>query len=279
MIVFAQPIEQYPPHLAFSTPPTLTAGADAAYPPSRLLSYDPTQVARVNANTTQINWNFGRNRKFNVISLIGCNLGIRATWTISASTNGTTYVPIQLLSPFWAQLPEVVTSLPSNTDEDFDPRIGSHELCKSFFLSLTDLNYRYLRIDITDPDTPVMRLGRLFVGRTFRPKNSYQYGSALTFDDTGVFDRTDQGAPVADSGRRIPGASVKMSFLSTQEVYDYAYEFNYWRGSSKEILACLDIFTRERLHKNLLYCRISEGRQVTADDFEAWSQTWILESL
>ena len=68
-----------------------------------------------------------------------------------------------------------------------------------------------------------------------------------------------------------------MSFLSTNEVYDYVYDFNYWRKSTAEILACLDVNTTRRLQKNILYCRISEGRQVTADQFEAWSQTWILE--
>jgi hypothetical protein len=280
MIIFSQPIEQFPPSLAFATTPTLSAGTDVAYPPSRLLTYSLSEVTRCNASSTNINWDFGRARKFNVVSLFGCNVGMRGTWTVYGSQNGSDFTVLMPTSAFWAQLPAVQASLPAaGSDEDLDPRTDAREKSVAYFYSEADFSYRYLRIQVTDPDATAMTFGRLFVGRTFRPKISYQYGSSLVFGDTGTFDRTDNGASVMNPGRSIPGAQVKMNFLSTQEVYDYVYDFAYWRGSCREILCCLDVNTRSRLNKNLLYCRISEGRQVTADDFEAWSQTWILESI
>lgn len=281
MIIFAQPIEQFPKDVAITTLPTFSAGTDTAFPAKNLLSYDITQVARVSVGSTQIRWDFGRQRKFNVISLLGCSVGVRGTLLIEASNDGSTYTTLRPTGPFWAHLTSVVSSLPGtiSTDEDTDPRKGSFERNSSFFLNEGGFNYRHVRLTITDPDATSMTFGRLFIGRTFRPKTSYQYGSYLNFDDTGVSDRTDRGARVLDPGRTITGASVKMDFLSTQEVYDYVYDFNYWRGSAREILCCLDIFTVERLSKNLLYATITEGRRITADQFEAWSQTWILESI
>lgn len=283
MLLFAQPIEQFPQRLAISTLPVFSSGADANFPAKNLLTYDRTQVARTSSSSVQINWDFGRNRKFDVVSIIDSNVSIRATWTISASLDGTTYTVLKASDAFWAHISGTVASIPAGaaTDEDLDPRKTAPTRMSSFFFSQTVIhNYRYLRIAIADPEaTSGMTFGRLFVGRSFRPKNTYQYGSRLNFDDTGTRDRTDQGALILDAGRPITGASIKMDFLSTNEVYDFVYDFNYWRGSSKEMLCCLDFNTVARLSKNLFYCTITEGRTVTADQFEAWSQTWIIESI
>jgi hypothetical protein len=281
MIVFAQPIEQFPAHLAFSSVPVFSAGVDAAFPASNLLTYDPTQVARATVNGLTIDWDFGRPRKFNVVSLLSTNVSVRGTLRIEASLNGSSYTVLRPTGPFWAHLANIVASIPPGaaTDEDLDPS-AAFERNSSFWNTTVTQNYRYLRLVITDPGASApLTFGRLFVGRSFKPKTSYQYGSALTFDDTAVKDRTDRGAQVLDPGRQITGASVKMDFLSTNEVYDYIYDFNYWRGSARELLCCLDVNTTHRLSKNLLYATISEGRRVTADQFESWSQTWILESI
>ena len=283
MIVFAQPIEQFPQRLAIVTVPVFSAGADANFPSKNLLSYDRTQVARTTANSVQINWDFGRNRKFDVVSLIDSNIGVRGIWTISGSTDGTNYVVLKASDAFWAHIVGTVATIPAGaaTDEDLDPRRTAPVRNSSFFYSQSTVyNYRYLRIQVSDADAGTgMTFGRLFVGRVFRPKTSYQYGSRLIFDDSSNRERTDQGALILDPGRTIVGASVKMDFLSTNEVYDFIYDFNYWRGSARELLCCLDVNTPARLSKNLLYATITEGRTVTADQFEAWSQTWTLESI
>jgi hypothetical protein len=60
---------------------------------------------------------------------------------------------------------------------------------------------------------------------------------------------------------------------------DFIYEFNYWRGSAREMLACLDVEDTKRLQKNTLYCTISDGRTISFDSYNAHSVSWVLESI
>jgi hypothetical protein len=275
-IVFTNPIEQFPVHLAFTTLPVVT-NVDAAYPAKNLLTYDPTNVTRTTTGSSVITWDFGMLRNFNVVSLVRCNVSARATLKIEASTDNSNWALLRAVAPFWANL--TATPAAGPYAEDLDPRRGSLERNSSWYYSATTLNYRYLRLTVADPEVSTMSFGRLFVGRAFVPATGYQYGSRISFDDSGNTDRTDQGALVMQAGRSIVSANVKMDFVSSAEMYDYVYEFNYWRQSARELLVCLDTDTVPRMQKNLLYARLAEGRQVSADNFNAWSQAWTLESI
>jgi hypothetical protein len=275
MIVFSAPIEQHPPHLAFRTAPTAT-NVDGSFPAKNLLDYSPTKVMRTVTGSTSIVWDFGRTRRYNVVSLVSTNCSYRAMLTIYTSNDGSAWTQVDT-GPLWAHL--ATQPALAGSDEDLDPRKGSLERNSSWFYVPEGLNSRYVRLDVTDELTTNMTFGRLFVGRTWKPKSSYQYGSSFYFDDTGRKDRTEQGALVLDGGKAIVGAKAKMDFISSDEMYDVVYDFNYWRQGSREILTCLDVNTVRRLQKNLLYCTITDGRSVSADSFNAWSQTWVLESI
>lgn len=288
MIIFAQPIEQFPHHLRFDSVPTeIPSGSfysvEPEFPLKNLLSYDITDVMKTNFPYVEFKWDFGRRRKFDVVSLLSSNISPRSEWRIYASNDGSNWTTLHD-GPFYAHQSAIYPDdVDSYNDEDIDMRKGSFERNSSFKYFPTVQNYRYLRFAVSNSGAGEldfnMTFGRLFVGRSFRPKTSYQYGSSLRFDDTSVKDRTDQGALVLSPRKTIVGASVKMDFLSSDEMYEYIYDFNYWRGSAREMLCCLDVNTTHRLSKNLLYATISEGRTVTADSFNAWSQTWILESI
>jgi hypothetical protein len=283
MLVFAQPIEQYPKHLAFTTVPTVVTNpvnqVSASSPALNLLTRDPTQVMLATAPSVTITWDFGRARKFNVLSLVSTNLASDSIWTLDISNDGTTWTSVFNSRPSWPQLTATVAVATVYADEDLDPRRMAAEKATTWYYSAAAQSARYVRISVNNSTVGNISIGRLFVGREFRPKTSYQYGSSLKFDDTGSKDRTDRGSAVFDDGRTIIGANVKMDFMSTDEVYDYVYEFNVWRGSTRELMCCLDVNTQKRLHKNVLYCTIVDGRTVTADQFEAWSQAWTLESI
>jgi len=279
-MIFAQPIEQYPQHLRPGTLPTVT-GADSFFPASNLLTYDPTQVTKVNAQTTTITWDLGMARRMDIIALLFTNTSPRAVWRIAMSNDGTNWsaFPGQTSgdTAFWAQLTTAAGAGPFA--EDADPRKGALLRNHGVWLLQDGTSCRYIRIIVTDVGSSSLTFGRLFVGRAFRPAMNWQYGSSFSFDDTGRRERTDRGALVLDPGRVIVSASVKLDFLSTNELYDFVYEFNAWRGACREILAVLDTDVVSRLHKNMLYATITDGRRVVAEEFNAWSQTWILESI
>lgn len=274
-IVFAQPIEQYPQHLAFSTTPTMTNG-DALFPASRLANYDPTSVTRTTTGSTVITWDFGLNREFDVVALIYTNTSYGCTLVIDASLNGSTWTTLRASGPLWAHR----TSVPGSwSGEINDPRWNALPRNSSWFQAATVQTYRYVRLTISDPNVSILTFGRLFVGKSFSPSIGYQYGSAFNFEDTGMRQRTAKGPNLLDYGCTYVSAGIKLDFLTTTEMYDYAYEFNYWRGSSSEMLVCLDTTDVPRLQKNIIYGTISDGRSITSDTYNIYSQTWIVESI
>lgn len=277
-VLFVQPIEEYPAHLALSTVPTMT-NVDANYPASKLLTYDPTAVARTGtgSNSCVITWDFGQNREFDVVSLLYTNTSYAATLVIEASLNGSTWVTLQSSKPLWAHR----TTVPGSwTGEINDPRRGSLARNHSWYYSTTVHTYRYLRLTVTDPSATFLSFGRLFVGRSFSPSTGMQYGTSFSFTDAGRRERSDTGVMIMDgASNTIVSASVKTEFLTTTEMYDYVWEFDYWRGGCREILACLDTSDTERLQKNIIYGVLSEGRTIASDSWNAYSKTWNLESL
>jgi hypothetical protein len=278
MIIFAAPIEQHP---FIKSPVVVTMSNNVpAFPASNLMTYDPTQVAKAAADgTCVINVDCTVNRTFSIVSLMYANVGPRAGIKVQGSLDNVNWVTLQDKA-FWANRTVLAGAGPFA--EDADPRKGSLERNHSFLYTGTEWTYRYLRITVSDVDNPTLSFGRLFIGRAFRPKMSYQYGSGFKFEDSGTSERTDQGALVLNPGKSIVLASVKLDFISTDEMYDYIWEFNYWRGSCREFFCCLDVTNTPksiaRLQKNLLYCTIKDGRNIDSSTFEAWSQTWILES-
>jgi len=279
MIVFASPVEQHP-YIQSNMTLGMT-NISSNFPSTNLFTYDPTNVAKTTANNTVITLDLGMARWVSIISLMYSNVGPRATIKVEGSLDNTNFITVEN-GPFWANLATVAAAGPYA--EDADPRKGSLPRNHSFWYAGAGVenSFRYIRISVADPDVASLSFGRLFIGRAFRPKVSYQYGSGFKFEDSGRRERTDQGALILDPGKSIVLASVKLDFLSTNEMYDYIWEFNYWRGSCREFFCCLDTTNTPasvaRLQKNLLYCTITDGRNIDSASFEAWSQTWILES-
>jgi len=276
-IFFAQPIEQFPKDLAFVTTPSAT-NADANFPAANLIGFDPTKAFKTTANSTVITWDFGLNREFDVVELHHCSFSYKALWIVEGSLNGTVWTTLRSSFPASAHL----TSVPGSwSGEINDPRRSILNRNKALYNSATVQTFRYVRVTVTGDATldPTFTIGRLFVGKKFVPTTGWQYGSSITFTDPSQRERTERGALVTEPKDVIISASVKLDFLSKAEMYDYIYEFNFWRGGARELLACLDVEDTVRLQKNILYCTIAEGRTITYDAFNTHSQTWILESI
>jgi len=278
-IFFAAPIEQYPKDLAFVTNPSAT-NVDANFPAANLRSMDPTQVFKSGGVTTGsvITWDFGSAREYDVVSMLHSSLSYKATWLIEGSLDNISWTVLRSSYPFSAHL----TAVPGSwSGEINDPRRSILNRNKSQWVATTVQTHRYLRITIVGDATldQNFSLGRLFVGKKFVPATGWQYGSSFNFIDPSSRERTGRGTLITESVDVIVSASVKMEFLTKVEMYDSMYEFNYWRGSSREFLACLDVEDTVRLQKNILYCTIAEGRTISFDAFNTHSQTWILESI
>lgn len=293
-ILFAQPVEQFPTRFAApSTAKFLSGTIMAAYPATNLLTMDPTQVAMVNSGLAEILIDLGKNRYFDVISLFHSNVGLECSLNITTYVDGGEVLggtPIDAGTSVDTRRfiaganPTTTYGYPAggfypDSEDASSIYYRLKERNHSFYKHPTMMYARYIKLLIgTNAQTPVS-FGRAFIGKSFTPSKGWQYGSSYDFTDTGTFDRTDRGAPVADRGRVLPGATVKMEFLSEAEMMNYIYDFNYWRGSTREMLVCLDTADLVNLQRNLLYCRIANERKVVQDTFKNFNMTWTLESL
>jgi hypothetical protein len=270
-IFFAAPIDEHPDYNKVTTTPTCST-QDANFPASNLLTMDPTQVFTSTIQNPVILWDLGASYSFDVVSLIYTNLSDTATLLIETSTDNISYTTryngLALAHAISGQ----------TTQNKKNMLRVNHTL-----LNLSSpVTARYLRIT---PNTQIAgvfpTIGRLFVGSKFTPANGWQYGSQFTFQDNSPRQRTDRGALVVDAQPVITGANVKLDFSSRQEMYDNIYEFNYWRGGAREILACLetDPTAQQWLQKNLLYCTLTEGRTISFDAYNTHSSAWVLESI
>jgi hypothetical protein len=269
-IFFAAPIDEYPDYDRVTSIPT-NVEEKLLYPAANLLTFDPTQV-HINAdNFMTINWDFGAAKSFDVVSLVHTNFLDTTTWTVSGSLDNVTFTTLRSSAP---ALAHVVAGQTAQNKRFMLKK--NHTL-----LNLAaPVSYRYLRIAVSEAlSTFRPSVGRLFVGLKYVPSTGWQYGSTFDFTDLSRRDRTDRGALVVDPQMPNVGASVKMDFLTKTEMYDFIWEFNYWRGAAREILACLDVDDIPRMQKNLLYCTISEGRKISFDSYNTHSVVWNLESI
>lgn len=266
-IFFSAPIDQHPDYAKVTTVPACTT-TDPAFPVGNLLTFDPTQVFRSTNASPLIVWNFGSAQTFDVVLLIGTNLIDTSTIIVEGSNNGST----------WTSLYNglaLAHAVAGQTIQNKRNMLRSNDT----LLNLgAPVSYQYVRVTPT-VSSGVVSVGRLFVGTKFVPSTGWQYGSQFTFTDISRKDRTDRGTLIVDSIPPIISANVKMDFLNKNEMMDFIWEFNYWRGTAKEFLACLDVEDIPRLQKNLLYCTISEGRTISFDSYNTHSIAWVLESI
>lgn len=270
-IWFAAPIDQHPDYDKVTTAPTAT-NVNSSFPAANLITYDPTQVMVATNQSTVITWNFGAQKTYDVVSLIYTNLTELATWSLDRSNDGSAWTPI--LASVGA-LAHFVTGQTVQTKKNMLRR--NHTLWSG-----AAQTSQYLRVTLNSGSAGILpSIGRLFVGSKFVPSTQWQYGSSFDFNDLSQRERTDRGALVLAPQTPIPLANVKMDFLTQTEMMDYIWEFNYWRGSAREILACLDDTSGaiKWLQKNMLYATLAEGRRINFEAFNAHSVTWVLESL
>jgi hypothetical protein len=150
----------------------------------------------------------------------------------------------------------------------------------TLYNSPTTISTRYLRITVnSNLAGSFPSIGRLFVGTKYVPSTGWQYGSSYEFTDNSKRERTDRGALIVDAYDPIRVANVKMDFLNKTEMNEFIQDFSYWRGSSREILACLDTLDVANMQRNLFYANITEGRRVSFDSYNTHSTTWTLESI
>lgn len=163
---------------------TVSRGFEAA----NLITKDPREVwlDDGNAGTYQIDIDLGVATDWDTIALINVRAGNAASMQI---TGGATYAATSYFNG--------LLRLPS---ED-----GVSESGPARFWSPNVINGRYIRIIGNGNGAPVNSIGRLIVGKSWKPTMPREYGSGRPPVDTGTRTRLDNGGLATVSGHLLSG--------------------------------------------------------------------------
>jgi hypothetical protein len=172
-------------HVGAAPTYTVSRGVEAA----NLISDDPREVwlDTGGAGSYQIDIDLGVNTEWDVISLVNVTSGSAATWMI---TGGAGYATETYLAPAMLRLPSedgVITSGPA-----------------LFWSPIVRLG-RYIRITITPNGAPVNSIGRLCLGKSWKPTLPREFGAGRPPLDTGTRTRLDNGGLATVSGHLLSG--------------------------------------------------------------------------
>jgi hypothetical protein len=269
-IFFVAPIDQHPENDRATTTPA-SAHANSSYPASNLITYDPTQVMLATQVAPVITWDLGAAKSWDVISLVHTNLTETATILVEGSTDNSAWTTLQAAGTL-----ALAHCIAGQTAQNKRLMLRRN---LTLYVSPTVLTYRYIRITPTNTGGILPFFGRLFVGLKWKPTYGWQFGSSLSFLNLARQERTDRGTLVMDYIPTVPGASVKMDFLSKTEMMEFVWEFNYWRGGGREFLACLDAEDTKYLQRMTFYCTITEGRTISFESYNTHNVEWSLENI
>ena len=164
---------------------TVSRGANAA----NLIENDPREVFKDTGvlSNYEIDIDFGLNTSWDSIYLINVSASANSTWSVSGGAEfiSTTYMPAQVLRML---------------SED-----GLDTSGPARFYSPNVIIGRRIRITISTVELPAHSIGRLVVGRSFKPSFPREFGAGRPPIDTGVRTRLENGGLAAASGHLLSG--------------------------------------------------------------------------
>jgi hypothetical protein len=259
---------------------TLTGSASSgALGINNLKEIDLKQVYRVNNTTAFIVSDLGAYQKINFVAIVGHNgssrsfARVRAANSMSDLTSNPTFdtgdVPFRShqtgYDNLWAA---------SVTDEDY----GSMPK-NLFFQYFHDINCRYWRIDIVDPDAKYIDLGRLYISQAWQPETNIDYGISHGLIDPSRKARTKAGSTVSVELSPYRYVDFKLGFGSEVEMFDHAFEFDRLRGRTKDVLFIHDPDAKAYLQKRSVYGTMESLQPVVNTAFDIFEKTFRIEEI
>lgn len=158
----------------------------------------------------------------------------------------------------------------------------------SLLLADNDADYRYGRLDISDPSNTdgYVQAGRLFVGPAFVPSINVDMNPSIALISPDEVGRTAFGHSFGDN--RGPAARVMqlpMSAVDEDEMGDELFELQRYCGLAKDFAFCLDPAGTTRFHRYSMQARFTALNAFTAqpawneNGIQVWQTTLALEEL
>jgi hypothetical protein len=247
---------------------------------NNLQSMSLKQVYRAaNAASVYIVADLGAAKQINLVSLIGHSGSSRSYARIRAATSEANLTAApgydSGLLPFRSHQSGYDATWASGvTDEEYGA------LDRNLFLKyFAPQTYRYWRIDIADPNSVYLDIGRLYISKAWQPVNNMNYGFAQGIIDPSRKARTVSGEMVPLERTKIRWSEFTLSFANEAEMYDNAFEIERLRGRTKDILFVHDPDAVAQLQRRTFYGAMESPQPIVNVTFGIFEKTFRIEEI
>lgn len=148
-----------------------------------------------------------------------------------------------------------------------------------FFQYFATINMRYWRIDISDPNSDYLDIGRLYVAKAWQPSTNMNYGTGMGFIDPSRKARTKAGDPMSNRRPAYRYVDFSLSFADEGEMYDNAFEFDRLRGRTKDVLFIHDPDAKHTLQKRAIYGTMESLQSIVNTNYNIFEKTFRIEEI
>ena len=231
------------------------------------------------ASSVYIEVDFGKSEKINLFALIGHSgssrsfARVRASNILSDLMSNPTFdsgdVPFRShqtgYDNTWASLV---------TDEEYGA------LDKNlFFQYFPTINMRYWRVDISDPNSTYLDIGRLYVANAWQPATNMNYGGGLGYIDPSRKARTKSNEIISNERQQYRYVDFSLSFSNEAEMYDNAFEVDRRRGRTKDVLFIHDPDAKHQLQRRSIYGTMESLQSIVNTNYNIYEKTFRIEEI
>lgn len=159
-----------------------------------------------------------------------------------------------------------------------DEQYGSMD--KNLFVRyFTAQTFRYWRIDIIDPNSVYLDIGRLYISQAWQPAVNMDYGAPAGWIDPSRDSRTVSGELIPLERKKYRYTEFTLSFASEDEMFDNAFEIERLRGATKDVLYINDPDATKHLQRRSFYGKMKGLQPISNHAFQLYSKTFRIEEI
>lgn len=148
-----------------------------------------------------------------------------------------------------------------------------------FFEKFDDQTFRYWQIDIVDPNSVYLDIGRIYISKAWQPAVNMDYGLSEGWIDPSRKTRTVSGEMVPLERKKYRYAELTFSYTSQDEIFNNAFEIERLRGRTKDVLYINDPDATTHLQRRSFYGTLESLQPIINPTFNLFQKTFRIEEI
>lgn len=259
-----------------------TSTAPATLPAANLQKMKIGQLWRsLDASAAFVVADLGTAKAINLIALLGHSgssrsyARIRAAATEADLTAAPAYDSGDM--PFRSHQAGFDATWASGVTDEEEGALETNHFMKWFGQSVQ--TYRWWRVDIVDPNSVYLDVGRLYISKAWQPETNYNYGAS-----EGRIDPSRQGRTAGGQVQSVERPSYRfteftLSYASKDEMYKSAFDIERLRGTTRDVLLIPDPEDTAHLQRRILYGTMKGLQPIINSNFSIYDKSYRIEEI